>query len=132
MDKKMIDINTLSIEEKKELIKQLTKEGYITPKDSLNSKGHFFEKVCKNNGINEMAIWTIKQSLMDILDYCTCNYEVNKGMVRKRKGVADEQYDKYCEVLTKILVSISPYIEDAKQAKDACEAKAIEYRKKHN
>ena len=128
----MIDINTLSNEEKNELLKQLTEEGYITPKDILNSKKCIFERVCKNNGINKNTLWEVKSSIIDVLDYCTCNYEVNKGMVRRRKGVSDEQYDKYCEVLTKILVSISPYIEDAKQAKDACEAKAREYRKKHN
>ena len=128
----MIDINTLSNEEKIELIKQLTKEGYITPKDILNSKEKLIERVCKNNGINERALFEIRKSILDVSDYCTCNYEVNKGTVRRRKGVAEEQYDKYFEVLTKILVSISPYIEDAKQAKGACEANAIEYRKKHN
>ena len=128
----MIDINTLSIEEKNELLKQLTKEGYITQKDILNSKKCLFERVCKDNGIDVKSILAIKTSIIDVIDYCTCNYEVNKGTVKKRIGVTDEQYDKYCEVLTKILVSICPYIEDAKQAKDALEAKAIEYRKTHN
>ena len=115
-----------------ELLKQLTKEGYIAQKDILNSKKCVFASVCKNNGIDENAVWKIKASILDVIDYCTCNYEVNKGTVRKRIGVSNEQYDKYCEVLTKILVSIRPYIEDARQAKDARDAKAIEYRKTHN